>query len=73
MLPTTAALVALTTLIFLANFNIDCADLANAKDVKLDSKDFHGELYTTGRLAYGKVGETPLNIKAKNLLVAQII
>lgn len=49
----------------LANFNIDCADLANAKDVKLDSKDFHGELYTTGRLAYGKVGETPLNIKAK--------
>lgn len=46
----------------LANYNITCPDITNASTVTLKSTDYNKQLYSMGHLAYGKKGETPIDI-----------
>jgi uncharacterized repeat protein (TIGR01451 family) len=46
-------------------YGISCGDLAKATTVSLRSTDHNRQLYSMGRLPYGKKGETPVNIGGK--------
>lgn len=46
----------------LAYYGITCADLANTTTVSIKSTDYNKRLYSMGHLAYGKAGETPINV-----------
>lgn len=46
----------------LAYYGIDCSHVASASTVSLVSTSADRQLYTMGHLAYGKAGETPVNI-----------
>ncbi len=46
----------------LAHFNISCDNLAHGSVVSLNSRDYNGQLFSMGRIAYGKAGETPVNV-----------
>lgn len=44
------------------HFNISCDNIANAQTITISSTDYNNQLYSMGRIAYGKVGETPVAI-----------
>lgn len=46
----------------MAYYGVTCDDIANASTVTLKSTDYNKRLYSMGNLAYGKKGETPVNI-----------
>src|SRR3989344_6245441 len=43
-------------------FNISCDNIAAASTVTIRSNDFGGQLFSMGRIAYGKAGETPIAV-----------
>lgn len=49
----------------LANYGITCADVAKTSVVSLKSTDANKQLFSMGRLPYGKQGETPVSINGK--------
>ncbi|MEO6513165.1 MAG: hypothetical protein ABIR37_00605 [Candidatus Saccharimonadales bacterium] len=49
----------------LANYGITCADVAKTVTVSLKSTDQNKQLFSMGRLPYGKQGETPVSISGK--------
>lgn len=49
----------------LAHYNISCDNVAAAKTVSLRSTDYGGQLYSMGRLAYGKAGEYGVAINGR--------
>jgi hypothetical protein len=49
----------------LANYGITCADLTKTTVVSLKSTDHDKQLFSMGRLPYGKQGETPVTINGK--------
>lgn len=49
----------------LANYGISCADVAKTAVVSLKSTDANQQLFSMGRLPYGKQGETPVSINGK--------
>jgi len=49
----------------LAHYGISCSDLSKTQTVTLKSTDYNRQLYSMGRLPYGKTGETPVNIAGK--------
>ncbi len=53
----------------LANYGISCDDVAKASTVSLNSTDNSKQLYSMGRLAYGKTGEQPVTISGKTYYV----
>jgi uncharacterized repeat protein (TIGR01451 family) len=44
-------------------YGIDCSDVAHAEVTNISSTGENKKLFSLGRLAYGKAGETPVNIK----------
>jgi uncharacterized repeat protein (TIGR01451 family) len=46
----------------LKHYGISCADLSKSTTVSLKSTDHNKQLYSMGRLPYGKAGETPVTI-----------
>lgn len=46
----------------LAHYGISCDDVAHAQTVSIRSTDYNKQLYSMGRLPYGKAGEYPVNI-----------
>jgi hypothetical protein len=51
----------------LARFSITCDNVAHGSVVSLNSRDFGGQLYSMGRLAYGIAGETPVDVNGTNM------
>lgn len=49
-----------------AHFNISCENIAAARTVTLRSDNYNAQLYSMGRIAYGKPGETPVNVNGTN-------
>jgi hypothetical protein len=49
----------------LAHYGISCADVAKTVTVNIKSTDANRQLYSMGRLPYGKQGETPVTINGK--------
>ena len=49
----------------LAHYGITCTDLSKSATVSLKSTDHNRQLYSMGRLPYGKKGETPVSINGK--------
>jgi uncharacterized repeat protein (TIGR01451 family) len=52
----------------LANYGISCEDMAKASTTTIKSTDHNKRLYSMGRLAYGKAGETPVNVPSTGTL-----
>jgi uncharacterized repeat protein (TIGR01451 family) len=52
----------------LAYYGITCDDVAKASTVSIKSTDSNKRLYSMGHLAYGKAGETPVNIPGAGTL-----
>lgn len=46
----------------LAYYSISCDNVAAGTETTLKSNAFNGQLYSMGYIAYGKAGETPINI-----------
>ncbi len=46
----------------LAHFSITCDNVAAGGVVSLNSRDYSSQLYSMGRLPYGKAGETPVDV-----------
>ncbi|HVI60903.1 MAG TPA: hypothetical protein VM535_01960, partial [Candidatus Saccharimonadales bacterium] len=51
----------------LDTYGITCQQVANAQTVRLNSGAHNGDLFSMGHLAYGKAGETPVDINGKRL------
>ncbi len=49
----------------LSHYGISCTDLSKSTTVSLKSTDHNKQLYSMGRLPYGKKGETPVAIGGK--------
>lgn len=47
-------------------YGITCDNVAGSQTVTLNSQDYGGQLFSMGRIAYGKAGETPVNINGNN-------
>jgi uncharacterized repeat protein (TIGR01451 family) len=50
----------------LNNYGISCQDVANGTTLTLRSTDYNKQLFSMGRLPYGKAGETPANVNGKS-------
>ncbi len=50
----------------LAFYNINCTNVANASSVWMRSTDYNKQLFSMGRISYGKAGEQPVNIPGTN-------
>jgi uncharacterized repeat protein (TIGR01451 family) len=46
-------------------YGISCDDVARSAQVSLNSNDYNRQLFSMGRLPYGKTGETPVNAAGK--------
>lgn len=46
----------------LANYSIDCQEVATAPTITLNSTNYNRQLFSMGRLPYGLAGETPVTI-----------
>lgn len=46
----------------LAHFGVSCGALSGGSVRTISSRDYGGQLYSMGRLAYGKTGETPVDV-----------
>lgn len=51
----------------LGYYGISCDDLAQSSTVTLKSTDYNKQLYSMGRIQYGKSGETPVTINGQTL------
>lgn len=52
----------------LAYYGISCEDMAKASTTTIKSTDHNKRLYSMGHIAYGKAGETPVNIPGAGTL-----
>jgi uncharacterized repeat protein (TIGR01451 family) len=49
----------------LTHYGITCSDIARTQVVSLKSTDYNKQLFSMGRLPYGRKGETPVNVSGK--------